>query len=276
MVKQGETAVFMAQINGYPTPVISWSLKGKRLTAKEGVQIQFDTTIGEAILSIENVDSEQHTGWITCQIENPHGDKAENIKLDVFVAPMIIMQLPKQQETVSGRDITLKVMVKGSPRPYAQWFFEDTLIESKNTFEDMVKNEYQLLIKQATVAQNEGSYRVILTNEVGEMQSTPCSLVVLEPVELVKVTPTSDSVSLDIGEQFELAVDVTGKKTPKVELRKNGEELMFTSVQGTRYIFLVANVKLEHRGVYTVIAKNETSTEEMTVTLGVIGKFVTF
>ncbi|CAF1347816.1 unnamed protein product, partial [Rotaria sordida] len=119
-VKQGTTAVFVTKIDGYPTPTITWLLNGKPLTAKEGVQVQFDATTGEVKLSIQNVVLEQHAGSITCRLENPHGNQEETVRLDVLAAPIITTQLPKEQETVSGRDVTLKVVARGSPPPSAQ------------------------------------------------------------------------------------------------------------------------------------------------------------
>ncbi|CAF3562577.1 unnamed protein product [Rotaria sp. Silwood1] len=142
-VKQGEAALFKAQIDGYPTPQISWLLNGKQLTAEEGVQMQFDATIGQTKLSIQKVDLEQHAGSITCRLENSYGNEEETVQLIVLDAPIIITQLPKEQETVSGRDVTLKVIVQGSPPPpSAQWFFKDILLGPENALVDEAKNEY--------------------------------------------------------------------------------------------------------------------------------------
>ena len=60
-------------------------------------------------------------------------------------------------------------------------------------------------VKQATVAANEGTYRVVLKNELGETESTPCVLTVLEPVKLTKIAPTTDVVDLKVGEPFEIS-----------------------------------------------------------------------
>ncbi|CAF4979058.1 unnamed protein product, partial [Rotaria sp. Silwood1] len=119
-VKQGETAVFMTTIDGYPTPTITWLLNGKLLTLKEDVEVQFDAATGQSKLSIQNVNLEQHTGSITCRVESEYGEQEETVRLDILVAPTIIEDLPIQQEIVSGRDIALKVVGKGSPRPSAQ------------------------------------------------------------------------------------------------------------------------------------------------------------
>ena len=148
----------------------------------------------------------------------------------------------------------------------------DTPIAPDNATYDEEKSEYQLSIKEATVAANEGTYRVVLKNDLGETESTPCVLTVLEPVKLTKVAPTSDVVDLKVGETFEISADIAGKEAPKVQLTKDGKEVKFTNVEGARHTYSVPEVKPEHQGVYKLIAKNKTSTEESTITLNVTGK----
>jgi len=271
-VKQGETAVFQTKIDGYPTPKVTWLLNGKPLTTKEGAQIELNTATGDAKLSIPKVDLQQHSGVVTCRLENPHGTQEETARLDVLAAPLITTQLPKQEETVSGKDVTLKVVVRGSPRPQAQWFHNDKPVAPENVTYDEEKSEYQLLVKQTTVATSEGTYRVVLKNELGETESTPCVLTVLEPVKLTKIAPTTDVVDLKVGELFEISANIEGKEAPKVQLTKDGKEVKFTSVEGTKHVYSVAEVKPEHQGVYKLTAKNKTSSEETNVTLNVTCK----
>ncbi|CAF4680859.1 unnamed protein product, partial [Rotaria sp. Silwood2] len=52
-------------------------------------------------LSIQNVDPQQHAGWITCRLENPYGNEEETIQLTVLIAPIITTQLPREHEIVS-------------------------------------------------------------------------------------------------------------------------------------------------------------------------------
>ena len=214
-VKQGETAVFETKIDGYPTPKVTWLLNGKPLTPKDGAQIELNAATGDAKLSIPKVDLQQHAGVVTCRLENAHGTQEETARLDILAAPLITTQLPKQEETVSGKDVTLRVVVRGSPRPQAQWFYNDTPVAPENLTYDEEKSEYQLLVKQPTVATSEGTYRVVLKNELGETESTPCVLTVLEPVKLTKIAPTTDVVDLKVGEPFEISFDVMEKKHQK-------------------------------------------------------------
>ena len=271
-VKQGETAVFEGKIDGYPVPKVTWLLNGKPLTPKDGATIENNPASGDVKLTINNVDLQQHAGQVTCRLENAHGNVEETGRLNILAAPLIATQLPKGEEVVSGKDVTLRVVVRGSPRPEAQWFYNDTPLGAENVTYDEDKSEYQLLIKEASVVNHEGTYRVVMKNELGETESTPCVLTVLEPVKLVKVNPTADSVDLKVGEAVELSFDIEGKEEPKVQLTKDGKEVKFTSVEEHRHVYRVDEVKPEHQGVYKVVAKNKTSTEESNVTVHVTGK----
>jgi Immunoglobulin I-set domain len=273
-VKQGETAVFETKIDGYPTPKVIWLLNGKPLTPKDGAQMELNAATGDAKLSINNVDLQQHAGVLTCRVENAHGTEEETVRLDILAAPLLTTQLAKQEETVTGKDVTLRVVVRGSPRPQVQWYYNDAPLGPENVSYDEEKSEYQLLIKEATVANNEGTYRVVLKNELGESESTPCVLTVLEPVKLTKIAPTTDAVDLKVGEALELSFDIDGKEAPKVQLTKDGKEVKFTTVEEKRHVYRVDEVKPEHQGVYKVTAKNKTSTEETTITINVTGEYI--
>jgi Immunoglobulin I-set domain len=270
-VKQGKTAVFQTKIDGYPIPKVTWLLNGKPLTAKDGAQVEMNPPTGEAKLSIPKVDLQRHAGSVICRLENVHGSQEETVRLDVLAAPLITTQLPKLEEIVRGKDATLRVVVHGSRRFEAQWFYNGTPVTSKNTSYDEEKSEYQLSIKEATVAANEGTYRVLLKNEFGETESTPCVLTVLEPVKLTKTAPTTGVVDLKVGKSFKISADIEGKEAPKVQLTKDGKEVKFTSVEGTRHTYSVPEVKPEHQGIYKLTAKNKTSAEETSVRLNVTG-----
>ena len=121
------------------------------------------------------------------------------------------------------------------------------------------------------MATSEGSYRVVFKNELGESESTPCVLTVLEPVKLTKIAPASDELDLKVGEPFEISFDIDGKESPKVQLTKDGKEVKFTSVEGARHIYSVPEIKPEHQGAYKLLAKNKTSSEEANVAVHVTG-----
>lgn len=271
-VKQGETAVFESKIDGYPVPKVTWLLNGKPITPKDGAQIENNPATGDAKLTIANVDLQQHAGQVTCRLENIHGNVEESARLDVLAAPLITSQLAKQEEVVCGKDATLRVVVRGSPRPQAQWYYNDAPIQTDNATYDEDKSEYQLLIKDASVADNEGSYRVILKNDLGESESTPCVLTVLEPVKLIKIAPSGESIDLKVNEVLDFSFDIDGKEAPKVQLTKDGKEVKWTSVEERRHVYRVDEVKPEHQGVYKVTAKNKTSSEEAVIPVNVTGK----
>jgi hypothetical protein len=94
---------------------------------------------------------------------------------------------------------------------------------------------------------------------------------VLEPVKLVRVLPTSDTIDVKMGEPLELCFDIGGNEMPNVKLYKNIKIVEFTSMKERRCVYKVDEMKPEDEGVYKVIAKNKISTEEANIV--VTGKF---
>lgn len=269
-VEQNDTAVFETKIDGYPTPEVTWFLNGKPLTKEKGILIEFDPTTDHAKLSIQNTNLQQHAGSVICRLKNEHGNQEETVQLHILAAPLIMKQLPEEENIMTGNNVTLRVVAYGSPRPKAEWFYNNTRITIENTSYDDEKNEYQLSMSEVTAATHEGIYKVSLENKCGQVQST-CVLTVLEPVKLSKMTPETNVVDLKVGEPFEFCADIDGKEAPKVQMTSNGEEVLFTSVKNARHIYSIPNVKLEHQGVYKLTAKNKVSTEETSFTLNVTG-----
>jgi len=187
-VKQNETAVFETKIDGYPTPKVTWFRNDKPLTGEKGTKIEFNPTTGHAKLSIQNTNLQQHADLVICRLENIHGNPEETVRLDIIAAPFIITQLPKEDDIITGKNVTLRVVAHGSPRPKAEWFYNNAPIVAENTSYDEEKNEYQLSRKEVTAAAHEGTYQVSLKNNYGEIQST-CVWTVLEPVKLTKIVP---------------------------------------------------------------------------------------
>ena len=277
-VKQGDAAVFEVKTDGYPAPKVIWLLNGKPLTPKDGAQIETTPATGESKLTINNVDLQQHAGQVTCKLENSHGTTEETVRLDILAAPLVTSQLPKETEVVTGHDATLKVVVRGSPRPQAQCLFNDQPLDEANVIYDEDKSEYQLTVKQANVGQHEGSYRFVFTNDLGQTESTPCLLTVLEPVKLVRISPNDNSEMLDlkVGEPLEMSFDIDGKESPKVQLTKDGKEVKWTSVDEKRHVYRVDDVKPENQGAYKVVAKNKAATEESSLNVVVTGECCRF
>ena len=111
------------------------------------LKLNLTAVTGDAKLSIPKVDLQQHARFsgnsVVLRIHMVLKKKRHS--LNILAAPLITTQLPKQEETVAGKDVTLRVVVRGSPRPQAQWFHNDTPVAPENTSYDEEKGEYQLV-----------------------------------------------------------------------------------------------------------------------------------
>ncbi|CAF3665749.1 unnamed protein product, partial [Didymodactylos carnosus] len=276
-VKQGETAQFSTTVDGFPVPKVTWLLNAKPLTAKDNVQIEYDQKTGEAKLTIPNVDIERHSGQVTCRLESPLGTQEETVPLDVLSSPILSGKLT-DQETIAGKEVTMKLGVKGSPKPDAKWYRNDVEIPvtDENYRQTVTEtNEYQLTIVNPTVTDSEGRYYVEMKNPLGEIKSNECTITVLEPSHIQMLSEEGDK-QLKVGDTFELECQVTGKEVPKVTFYKDGKELKPAADHVTidaspdgKYKLTVTNVRPEDLGAYKVVAKNKTSTDEKSINVNI-------
>ena len=99
--------------------------------------------------SIPKVDLQQHAGLVTCRLENVHGTQEESGHLNILAAPLITTQLPKQEETVSGKRCNTKSSCSWfDPRTRSwTWFYNDTTSPApENTTYDEEKSEYHVCL----------------------------------------------------------------------------------------------------------------------------------
>lgn len=275
-VKQGETAVFQVNVDGYPLPNITWLFNDGELTVGNNIRVEIDRTTGDSKLWIDKVDLEQHIGTVTCRIGNIHGRTEEIVRLDIGAAPIFKTQLNTKEKVASGADIILKVVAVGSPRPLAQWYYNDKALETSNVAYDELKNEYRLTIEKASFANNDGRYRVVLQNELGESESTTCVLRVLDPVKLLKIVPISGTVNLQVDEPLELSFDIDANEESTVQLYRNQKKLKFTCIEEGRHVYKVDKVRLEDQGVYKVIVEDGVSMKTGKVNINVNSKLYSF
>ncbi|CAF1684387.1 unnamed protein product, partial [Adineta ricciae] len=273
-VSQGKEATFEAQLSAFPTPKVTWLLNGKPLTANVDCSITFDNATQKATLTLRKIDVDKHSGTITCQAENVAGKVTHDAKLNVFTGPKILKGL-KDESIIEGQDITLTIESSGQPAPTAQWYFNDKPIAVNDQhYEIIVAKEghaYELKIKQAK-AEDEGAYKVVLTNTEGE--STSQANLNVHVVPVIKSLPAKiDGVQ---GQQIIISCQITGRPKPEIIFLKDKKDVM-TLEDKARYQIeyneqtgdvrlIISDAKEEDQGKYTVRAKNAAQTvEEQTV-----------
>jgi hypothetical protein len=146
----GETATFKVLAEGTAPLGYQWIFEGNVMVRETN-----------SMLMIPNV-STVHQGRYWVEIRNPLGSvTSSNAVLTVLIPPFIITQ-PKSQEAKIGETITFVVEAGGTQPLTYQWLRNGVIIsgETKNT-----------LTIEGVQPQDGGSYRVVVANAAGAVQS---------------------------------------------------------------------------------------------------------
>jgi hypothetical protein len=156
-------------------------------------------------------------------------------------SPRIATQ-PKSQRVASSGSVAFAVAAEGEAPLAYQWLFDGVAIAGATNS--------ALSIAEVRPA-HAGTYRVVVTNTVGLINSSDASLTVLEPVA-ISVQPFPQ-IALP-GTRVELSVTATGTPAPTFQWRLNG-----INIPGaiTPNLILPA-VAAADSGIYTVVVANLT------------------
>ena len=274
---QGKEVTFEAQLSAFPVPKVTWLLNGKPLAANADCAISFDAATQKASLVLRKIDAEKHAGLITCQVENPAGKVTHDARLDVFTGPKIT-KLLKDESIIQGQDLTFSIEATGSPTPKLQWFFNDKPIPIDNARYQLVTpkdgNLYELKIKQVQ-PEDQGTYKVVLSNSEGEISSQATLNVHVAPV-IGSLPAKIDAVQ---GGEIVISCRVSGRPKPEITFLKDKKDVTTLEDKARFQIeydeqtgevrLRISNVKEEDQGKYTIRAKNAAQTVEEQTSLAV-------
>jgi hypothetical protein len=170
-------------------------------------------------------------------------------------------------------EIRFVVEATGSPAPKISWTKDDTpiqpdanhIIESDNT-------THTLIIKNVK-STDEGKYRVIAENSLGQVDSTGQLTVLEQPI----IDQPFGDVTQPVGSDISLKCKIIGGR-PKATISwlKNGKEfkgddrhLITTSPDGTTELLIKSLDETENQAKYTLLVKNKVGQKEINSTITV-------
>ena len=169
----------------------------------------------------------------------------------------VVSRQPDSSSVLAGSEVSFSVTVEGDEPFEYQWRFNDSDIAGATGPE---------LVVDALGAEQEGGYRVVVSNSKGTATSAAAVLTVIDP-PVVAVPP--QSLEVREGQDIALSVVVTGTEPFTYQWQLNGEAIEGASSA----TFVMESASPDDSGDYTVLIGNaggETVSEPASLTVSVV------
>jgi len=242
-VNEGESVSFFATVAGVPFPIFQWQ--------KDGLDINGATSSIYTITEVSAAD----VGSYTLVATNSVGSvSSESAQITAQAAPQITAQ-PIGITIAAGQPLRLFVTADGLPEPVYQWRLDGVEIPGETAAE---------LNRSAVSADDSGSYDVVVSNDVGSLNSDAAEVVVESSPSIV--TPPVGGAFV-VGSSVELSVAVNGTPPFTYSWSKNGGPVSGASSS----TLALANLSITDSGDYRVTISNEIGTvQSQSVPLAVV------
>ncbi|XP_051234454.1 immunoglobulin superfamily DCC subclass member 4 isoform X5 [Dicentrarchus labrax] len=265
-VPAGGAARFECQIEGVPTPVITWE--------KDKVAVPEETrfiSLPNGVLQILEVTKEDE-GAYRCVVSNSaRKDISHEAMLTVTTGStetlnMVVIVAPPQNATVVlGRSAVMECMAQGQPKPLVSWSRQD----GKPISTDVVVLATNLVIRD-TRRHHAGVY-VCRANKPKTREFVIAAAELHVPAPPVILQPP-ETASLSRGNTARFVCNSSGEPPPVLHWLKNGQPIKsFRRVKSqSPGVLLINQLALEDAGYYQCIADNGLGTACATAKLTVI------
>jgi len=198
-IVSGNPVTFTVVATGYPALSYQWNKDGSPLAGK--------TASSLSIASVAPSDA----GSYTVDVINTLATVTSNpAVLTVHVSPAITTQ-PASQTVVAPAAATFSVVATGTPAPTYQW--------QKNLSDIPSATASSYTTPATALAEDGSSYRVVITNAAGSINSNAAILTVhVAPA----ITGQPSAQSVVVGQTATFSVTATGNPAPSYQWRKNG------------------------------------------------------
>ncbi|VDM36482.1 unnamed protein product [Toxocara canis] len=277
-IDEGEEHSFRVETN-VPVRTVKWYKNGQEIKATPKITMKMiNPKKYELFIAKTSLDD---TATYKVTLGNAAGECDSSASLTV--KKLDILRLLKgltDLDVAEGEPIELTAKVEGQPRQ-VKWYKNGQEISPDariQLIENRDSGEYTLKITDS-VPSDGAAYRIVLSNEKGEVQSSAITHVKAKKVEPVAsaamfVTPLED-VDVPEGDTLTLKCKVAGEPTPTIRWEKDGAELqksdrivMRAALDGTLTL-RVLDAKKSDAGKYRVIATNSAGESSSECTVGV-------
>ncbi|XP_029702398.1 immunoglobulin superfamily DCC subclass member 4 isoform X2 [Takifugu rubripes] len=263
----GGAARFECQIEGVPTPTITWE-KDRMAVPEETSRF---ISLPNGVLQILRV-TKKDEGAYRCVVSNSaRKDVSLEAKLTVSTEPtanpnrVVIVAPPRNTTVMLGRPAVMECMAEGQPKPLVSWSRQD----GKPISTDVVVLATNLVIRD-TRSHHAGVY-VCRANKPKTREFITAAAELHVPAPPLIVQPP-ETASLSRGNTARFVCNSTGEPSPVLHWLKDGQPIKsFRRVKSqSPGILLINQLALEDAGYYQCIADNGLGTACATAKLTVI------
>ncbi|XP_041650583.1 immunoglobulin superfamily DCC subclass member 4 isoform X1 [Cheilinus undulatus] len=266
-VPAGGAARFECQIEGVPTPIITWE--------KDNQAVPEDTrrfiSLPNGVLQILEVTKEDEGAYRCVASNSARKDISHEARLTVTTGStealnrVTIVAPPQNATVVFGRPAVMECMAQGQPKPFVSWSRQD----GKPISTDVVVLATNLVIRD-TRRHHAGIY-VCRANKPKTREFVIAAAELHVPAPPVILQPP-ETASLSRGNTARFVCNSSGEPPPVLHWLKDGQPIKpFRRVKSqSPGVLLINQLALEDAGYYQCIADNGLGTACATAKLTVI------
>ncbi|KAL5275409.1 CHL1 family protein [Megaselia abdita] len=256
-----ETIEFKCEASGKPEPAIKWIFNGKPIDEAPPNPRRFVTSNKIVLRDIVKAD----IGNYGCNATNSLGYVYKDVYLNVLALPPEIVEKPRKEATVDGRNVTMRCRVFGAPKPQVKWI--------RNGLE-LTGGRYNILptgdLEISSVGFGDsGEYVCYAVNKFGN-ESAQGSLNVKEHTRITQA-PQDYEVAAGTSATFRCNEAHDSTLNLEIEWLKDGEPIDFDKearfVKTNDNSLTIAKTIELDSGVYSCVASTELDEAKASATL---------
>ncbi|ALC49261.1 Nrg [Drosophila busckii] len=248
---EDEEVIFNCKAAGHPEPTIQWIHNGKPIAQSEPNPRR---TVTNNYIKIVNL-IKKDTGNYGCNATNSLGYVYKDVVLNVQAVAPQIKEPPRAEATVNGKNITMRCVVFGAPKPQVKWRHNSNWLTGGRY---NVLPSGNLQIQEVTFADN-GNYTCYAVNKFGNATAQG-TLVVKERTRITQEpqnyeVAAGQSATFRCNEAHDDTLDLV------IEWHKDGQAIDFEAearfVKTNDNSLTIAKTMELDSGEYTCVAKTQ-------------------
>lgn len=267
---EGDTIRLFCQTTGKPQPTVEWYKDDRPIFVNWRTMTEYEKDVCTLRIKDAKHDDE---GVYKCVIENTHGSVSTSAEVTVSdreARPQFVEKL-QHIDSVVGETATFRAKVSGSPMPQVEWFKNDDKIElHPRMTAESERNGYFSLVIENIEPEDEGLYKCVASNELGEIVSKAELRLADVMIEPSFIGEMDDTITVFEGNDLDLTFYLRGRPMPNVTFYKDEfpvieSERVELSSRGNRFSLTITGVVKRDAANYKVFAKNKAGTATKTV-----------